>query len=109
MIHGHQLAGQVVFSFIHYVAMKMKHISYILFLIVIGSLGGGRVSAQINTDQVMRVGQNSLYLEDYVLSIQYFNQVIAVKPYLAQPYSGYTESLYHMERQQSGNRRHDSI
>ena len=86
MIHGHQLAGQVVFSFIHYVAMKMKHISYILFLIVIGSLGGGRVSAQINTDQVMRVGQNSLYLEDYVLSIQYFNQVIAVKPYLAQPY-----------------------
>ena len=34
----------------------------------------------------MRVGQNSLYLEDYVLSIQYFNQVIAAKPYLAQPY-----------------------
>lgn len=42
--------------------------------------------AQINTDQVMRVGQNSLYLEDYVLAIQYFNQVISAKPQLAQPY-----------------------
>lgn len=43
-------------------------------------------SAQINTDQVMRIGQNNMYLEDYVLSIQYFNQVIDIKPYLAKPY-----------------------
>ncbi len=43
-------------------------------------------SAQINADQVMRIGQNSLYFEDYMLSIQYFNQVIGAKPYLAQPY-----------------------
>lgn len=43
-------------------------------------------SAQINTDQVMRIGQNNMFLEDYVLSIQYFNQVIDVKPYLARPY-----------------------
>ena len=43
-------------------------------------------TAQINTDQVMRVGQNALYFEDYMLSIQYFNQVIQAKPYLAQPY-----------------------
>ncbi len=42
--------------------------------------------AQINTDQVLRVGQNALYFEDYMLSIQYFNQVISSKPYLAQPY-----------------------
>lgn len=42
--------------------------------------------SQINTDQVMNVGRNALYFEDYVLSIQYFNQVIAAKPYLAQPY-----------------------
>lgn len=44
------------------------------------------LSAQINTDQVMRIGRNTLYFEDYMLSIQYFNQVIGVKPYLAQPY-----------------------
>lgn len=43
-------------------------------------------SAQINTEQVMRSGRSALYFEDYVLSIQYFNQAIAAKPYLAQPY-----------------------
>lgn len=43
-------------------------------------------SAQINTEQVMRVGQNALYFEDYMLSIQYFNRVISAKPFLAQPY-----------------------
>ncbi len=42
--------------------------------------------SQINTEQVLRVGQNAMYFEDYVLSIQYFNQVIQAKPYLATPY-----------------------
>lgn len=42
--------------------------------------------AQINTDQVMRIGKNSLYFEDYILAIQYFNQVIKAKPFLAEPY-----------------------
>ncbi|MFR9165537.1 MAG: tetratricopeptide repeat protein [Dysgonomonas sp.] len=44
------------------------------------------ISAQINTDRVMIIGRNALYYEDYVLSIQYFNQVIKAKPYLAEPY-----------------------
>ena len=43
-------------------------------------------TAQVNTDQVLRVGQNALYFEDYMLSIQYFNQAIQAKPHLAQPY-----------------------
>lgn len=43
-------------------------------------------ASQINADQVLRIGQNALYFEDYLVSIQYFNQVIAAKPYLAQPY-----------------------
>jgi tetratricopeptide (TPR) repeat protein len=43
-------------------------------------------SAQINTDQVLNIGRNAMYFEDYVLSIQYFNQVIKSKPYLAEPY-----------------------
>ena len=47
---------------------------------------GFKTSAQINAEQVMRVGQNALYFEDYMLSIQYFNQAIQAKPYLAQPY-----------------------
>ena len=32
------------------------------------------------------MGRNALYYEDYVLSIQYFNQVIEAKPYLYAPY-----------------------
>ncbi len=42
--------------------------------------------AQWNTDRIMTIGRNALYFEDYVLSIQYFNRVISVKPYLAEPY-----------------------
>ena len=34
----------------------------------------------------MSIGRNALYFEDYVLSIQYFNQIIKAKPYLADPY-----------------------
>ncbi|MDO4951939.1 MAG: hypothetical protein Q4E49_07750, partial [Bacteroidales bacterium] len=42
--------------------------------------------AQTNVEGVIRIGQNALYYEDYVLSIQYFNQAIAAKPYLYEPY-----------------------
>lgn len=42
--------------------------------------------SQVNTDRVMIIGKNALYFEDYVLAIQYFNQVISAKPYLAEPY-----------------------
>jgi len=42
--------------------------------------------AQINTDRVMIIGRNALYFEDYVLAIQYFNQVIKQKPWLDKPY-----------------------
>jgi len=44
------------------------------------------LQAQINTEHMMSIGRNALYFEDYVLSIQYFNQVIKAKPYLAEPY-----------------------
>ena len=42
--------------------------------------------AQMNTDRLTAIGRNALYYDDYVLSIQYFNQVIKLKPYLAEPY-----------------------
>lgn len=46
----------------------------------------GVLHAQINTDRMMSVGRSALYFDDYVLSIQYFNQVINAKPYLYEPY-----------------------
>ena len=42
--------------------------------------------SQVNADQVLAIGKNVLSLEDYMLSIQYFNQAIKAKPYLADPY-----------------------
>lgn len=42
--------------------------------------------AQLNTDRITSIGRNALYFDDYVLSIQYFNQVIKLKPHLAEPY-----------------------
>ena len=45
-----------------------------------------KVRAQVNAEQMVRVGQNALYFDDYMVAIQYFNQAITAKPYLAQPY-----------------------
>lgn len=42
--------------------------------------------AQYNTDRLVAIGRSALYYEDYVLSMQYFNQAISVKPYLYEPW-----------------------
>ena len=60
----------------------MKRLFINIFLI----LSLASASAQVNTERVMLIGRNALYFEDYVLAIQYFNQVIGSKPYLAAPY-----------------------
>lgn len=56
------------------------------FALIVTLVSFFTLSAQINTDQVLKIGKNALYFEDYVLSIQYFNQVITAKPFLAEPY-----------------------
>lgn len=43
-------------------------------------------NAQFNVDRLLVSGQIALHYEDYVLSIQYFNQAILLKPYLYQPW-----------------------
>ena len=42
--------------------------------------------AQFNTDRLLSIGRSALFYEDYVLSIQYFNQAISAKPYLYEPW-----------------------
>ena len=64
--------------------MKLTIKSYTILLLF--SLSSLWSVAQINTDRVMNIGRNALYFEDYILSMQYFNQVIKVKPYMAEPY-----------------------
>lgn len=53
--------------------------------------------AQLNTRRVMEIGRNALYFEDYVLSIQYFNQVIEAKPFLHEPYFFRALAKYYLE------------
>lgn len=62
----------------------MRAILYTIITLL--TLVGSPIKGQINTDQMLQIGRNALYFEDYVLSIQYFNQIIAAKPHLAQPY-----------------------
>ena len=42
--------------------------------------------AQYNIDRLLTIGRSALYYEDYVLSMQYFNQAISAKPYLYEPW-----------------------
>ena len=44
------------------------------------------VRAQTDAEQVINIGRNVLSMDDYMLAIQYFNQAIKAKPYLAEPY-----------------------
>jgi len=65
----------------------LKGFRYIALLVcTLYSVLGTPLFAQFNTDRITAIGRNALYFEDYVLSIQYFNQVIRLKPYLAEPY-----------------------
>lgn len=58
----------------------------LLFVVIVTLWGTLCAVGQLNTDRLMSVGRSALYFEDYVLSIQYFNQVIRVKPQLVDPY-----------------------
>ena len=67
--------------------MKRIQTTYHRFLLVLAMMVAALFTqAQINTDQVVNIGRNALYFEDYILAIQYFNQAIKAKPFLAEPY-----------------------
>ncbi len=58
----------------------------LIFLVVMTVTSSVNVTAQVNAEQVLNIGRNVLSMEDYMLSIQYFNQAIKAKPYLSDPY-----------------------
>ena len=60
-----------------------KHV--VLLALVLSCL---TAKAQYNVERLITSGQVALHYEDYVLSIQYFNQVIAMKPFLYVPWQG---------------------
>lgn len=70
-----------------YMAKLKRILTKLIFGAVLWSWQGGLpVNAQIDTDRMTIIGRNALYFEDYVLAIQYFNQVIKAKPFLSEPY-----------------------
>ena len=66
--------------------MRKIQMTYRRLLLVLALMVTVGVQAQINTEQVVNIGRNALYFEDYILAIQYFNQAIKAKPFLAEPY-----------------------
>ena len=70
--------------------MNSKFLRWILLSLVLQSsmfnVQCSRCLAQFNTDRLVMIGRSALYYEDYVLSIQYFNQAISMKPWLYEPW-----------------------
>jgi len=60
--------------------IEMRRILFFLSLLPLFA------QAQFNTDRLVMIGRSALYYEDYVLSIQYFNQAISQKPWLYEPW-----------------------
>lgn len=78
--------SHLLFTFVTNNKWCMKRL--LLYILVCMMYGFATLPAmsQIDTERVMNIGRNALQFEDYVLSIQYFNQVIKLKPYWADPY-----------------------
>ena len=55
------------------------------------------LKAQFNADRLVMIGRSALYYEDYVLSIQYFNQAINAKPYLYEPWFYRAVAKYYLD------------
>ncbi len=69
----------------------------ILLVAFISIPGVMPAKAQINTERMTIIGRNALYFEDYILAIQYFNQIIKAKPYLSEPYYFRAIGKYNLE------------
>lgn len=66
--------------------MSKLNILSTVITVIVALLPCVRTHGQVNAEQVLIIGRNVLGMDDYMLSIQYFNQAIKAKPYLAEPY-----------------------
>ena len=53
--------------------------------------------AQYKVDRLILSGKVALHYEDYVLSIQYFNQALSQKPYLWEPWQLRAIAKYYLD------------
>ena len=68
------------------VGRVMRRVPVALVCLLAGALMPAAISAQVNAEQVLRIGRNVMSMKDYMLAISYLNQAIKAKPYLAEPY-----------------------
>ena len=78
------LVNRHIFNLSFYKGKREGALVLLVFILLLCPIQ--RVKAQFNTDRLMISGRSALYYEDYVLSIQYFNQVLTAKPYLYEPW-----------------------
>ncbi len=55
-------------------------------LALVAMVAAASAQAQFNIDRMLTSGEVALHYEDYVLSIQYFNQIISLRPHMYQPW-----------------------
>ena len=68
-----------------------------MFLLSLVCLFSAYASAQYNVDRLITAGEVALHYEDYVLSIQYFNKALALKPYLWLPWYDRAAAKYSLD------------
>lgn len=70
----------------YYICSHMRDLVNIAIILATLLWTSPALQAQVNAEQVINIGRNVMSMDDYMLSIQYFNQAIKAKPYLAEPY-----------------------
>lgn len=66
--------------------MKLTRLLFTAISVGLAWFASFEARGQINAEQCITIGRNVLSMDDYMLSIQYFNQAIKAKPYLSDPY-----------------------
>lgn len=64
--------------------MKRIFLKWVVLGVLTGV--GGHVNGQWNTYNMLQMGKNAIYFDDYVSAIDNFNNIIRLKPYLSEPY-----------------------
>lgn len=75
--------------------MQFSHFKRKLFGFLVALLAPFALGAQLDVSRVMTIGRNALYFRDYMVAIGYFNKVLELRPWMAEPYflRGYAKMM----------------
>ncbi len=77
--------------------MKFQRLILLFFYFIFLGNGSSALFGQINVERMTIIGRNAIYFEDYILGINYFNQIIKAKPYLSEPYFFRATGKFYLE------------